>query len=136
LVRKVKDRKEHSRSLAETRAQRDNKIINRLGFLFVAYRVEFWFELPCEFPCSPLNSLRSAHYLLTSGLSVLVYHQVVGANRDDTQISDDIFARFRASWISGAARSRGHGKMLKSFAMDIMILINVLSYSKMLGICC
>jgi hypothetical protein len=72
LVRKVKDRKEHSRSLAETRAQRDNKIINRLGFLFVAYRVEFWFELPCGFPCSPLNSVGSAHYLLTSGLSVLV----------------------------------------------------------------
>jgi len=27
-------------------------------------------------------------------------------------------------------------KMLKSLAMDIMILINVLSYSRMLGICC
>jgi hypothetical protein len=49
---------------------------------------------------------------------------VVGANRDDAQISDDIFARFRASWISGAARGRGHGKMLKSFAMDSMLYYN------------
>jgi Ca2+-binding EF-hand superfamily protein len=55
LVREVKDRKEHSWSLGETRAQRDNHIINRLGFLFVAYRVEFWFELPWEFPRSPLT---------------------------------------------------------------------------------
>jgi hypothetical protein len=38
---------------------------------------------------------------------------VVGASRDDTQIPDDIFARFRAGWISGAARSRGIGKNAK-----------------------
>jgi hypothetical protein len=38
---------------------------------------------------------------------------VVGASRDDAQIHDDIFARFRAAWISGAARSRGIGKNAK-----------------------
>jgi hypothetical protein len=54
LVHEVHDIKLHLRSLDQTRAHRDNKIINRLGFLFVTYRVEFWCELPWGFPRSPL----------------------------------------------------------------------------------
>jgi hypothetical protein len=54
LVQEVQAKKLHLRSLDQTRAHRDNKIINRLGFLFVAYRVEFWYELPWGFPRSPL----------------------------------------------------------------------------------
>ena len=55
LVTRVQQIKQLSLSLDETRAQRDTTIINRLGFLFVAYRVEFWFEFSLGFHRSSLT---------------------------------------------------------------------------------